>query len=642
MQWWKTLAWVGLLGAQTCSMDVAASSMERPTPSSARPSPTTACEPAGPFPASIASYTITARLDERTHVVTGRGTIRWQNPSAKPTSELYLHAYLNAFRNERTRFMRDGRTTGRSRAPWLGSGELRVHWLRARELGGVDLWPKRDPHSPGDPDDDTDVRLALPSEMPGNGTLTLDVEFEARLPQLVERAGYVDQFHAVTQWFPKVARRTSEGEFRHFAYSAVAEFSADFGDYDITIDVPANYVVAAPGQPISQTTARGRTQSRYRSEHVHDFAWFAWDGFVEQRDTVGAVAVRHYGSRDQAGNAKTTFETLRWAMPRFGEAFFPYPYCSLVVVHPPDNAQASGGMEYPGLIVTGGPWYLASTSIRFIESLTLHELAHQWFYGVVASDEYLHPVLDEGLTSYVEARALQERFASGSAWSTRWFEISEAVTRRALARKHRVAAPLARSAVQFGDFSNLTAEIYARTATLLETLGNVYGSSGLDAALRAYAMRQRFGHPVPEDLVDAVSRHLGDGAKTALTTALYQGGWVDFAVRFLEPPRRSAAGFRTRVHLGREGTLDLPVVIEAELEDGRTLRRQLEHVASDEWLDWDTARPIRSVTIDPDGAITIDADLANHTFRRPPRKRPARLVAFVHGLVTAALGAVLP
>ncbi|MGC4070070.1 MAG: M1 family metallopeptidase [Polyangiaceae bacterium] len=627
---------------QTYSLDVAAATTTRSVSNvqlGRHPSP---CEPQGPFPESVASYTLVASLDERTHVVTGKGTIHWRNPSDEPAQELYLHAYLNAFRNERTRFMRDGRVTGRSGAPWLGPGELRVRRLVAREFNELDLWALRAPHSPADPDDDTDVRLPLPVEVPGNGELTLDVEFEAVLPPLIERAGYVGGFHAVTQWFPKIARRTEDGEFRHFAYSALAEFSADFGDYDVTIDVPANYVVAAPGRQISKTSERGRKQIRYLSKHVHDFAWFAWDEFVEHRESIGTVEVRHYGSRDQKDNATATIETLRWALPRLGEAFFAYPYCSLVVVHPPDDARASGGMEYPGLIVTGGPWYLPSTSLRFIESLTLHELAHQWFYGVIASDEYLHPVLDEGITSYVEARTLQEHFGLGSAWSTRWFEISEAVMRRALVRKSRASLPLAQSATQFRDFSNLSAEVYARFATLLETLGNVYGTRKLDEALRAYATRYRFAHPVPDDLVTAVSTVMGHGAGAALDTALYQGGWADYAVLDVEPSQAIAKGFRSRVHLQRAGTLDFPVEVEAELDDGRRVRLRLEHVAPDGWIEWDTSRPIRSVTIDPDGAVTLDAGPENQTFRRPPPKTPVRLVAFVHGLVTAILGGVLP
>jgi hypothetical protein len=631
-----------LLGAQTLARHASASASDANTRETVGGVPAIDADTVPPHPQNAASYTIEASLDEHTHVVTGRGTIRWRNPSAAPTNELYIHAYLNAFRNEHTRFMRDARTASRSAAPWLSQGELRVHRLVAKELGDVDLWPLRDPHSPGDPQDDTDVRISLPAEIPGSGTLTLDVDFEAKLPVLVERAGYVERFHAVAQWFPKIARRKEDGTFLHYAYSALAEFSSDFGDYDITIDVPADYVVAAPGKPNRLTAPRGRTRTRYEAHHVHDFAWFAWDEFVERRETIGPVTVQHFGSRVQEKNAERTLETLRWALPRFGELFFPYPYRSLVVVHPPDIARASGGMEYPGLIVTGGPWYLASTSLRVVESLTLHELAHQWFYGVVASDEYLHPVLDEGITSYVEARALQERFGTGSGWSTRWFDISEAVIRRALARKNRVAPPLARSAVQFVDFSNLSAEVYARAATLLETLGNVYGNERLTTALRLYASRHRFAHPVPEDLVSAIASTMGSGASAALTTALYEGGWVDYEVSSVSAPRRIKAGFRSRIHLERHGTLDFPVVLEAELADGQVVRRRLEYVAADEWVEWDTPQALHSVTVDPDYAITLDADLENQTRILPPRKLPIRLGAFIHGVVTTVLGGLLP
>ena len=552
--------------------------------------------------------------------------------------------------------MRNGLLTRRSRASLENAGELCIHRVLAREFGNVDLWPTRSPHSPNDPNDDTDILLTLPGEIPGNASLTLEIEFEAKLPRLVERAGYANHFHAVAQWFPKLARRTKDGQFRHFAYNALAEFSADFGNYDVTLEVPTTFDIAAPGIATQLPAPNGRKRSRYLLSNAHDFAWFAWDQFIVSVEQFANVTVSFYGSKSQGRAAALTFDTLRWALPRYNAQFTPYPYLSLVVVHPPDDASAAGGMEYPGLIVTGGPWYLGYSPGRFVESLTLHEFAHQWFYGLVANDEYRDPFLDEGVTTFVEAWSLKERFGDGSAFASSWLQWSEANSRRAIARQHSRLGPLARKAIDFPDFSALSGQVYARFSTFLETLGNVYGNAKLLETLGHYAARYRFAHPEPEDFVQVLSADLGSGAELALRTALFSDGWVDYAVIAIEntisgsaqfppstnPARPPPLHYDNCIRLERRGTLDFPVTLEVMLKNGQVLRKELAHVDEHTSVRWDTSSPIVCATLDPDELITLDDDLENQTFRIAARTPPLRLWALVYALTTSALGLVLP
>jgi aminopeptidase N len=557
--------------------------------------------------------------------------------------------------------MRNSLSTRRSRSGLGDPGELVVTRFVVKEFANVDLWPSREQHSPNDPDDDTDIRLPLPREVAGFATVTFEVDFEAKLPSLVERAGYAEHFHAITQWFPKIARRTKDGVFRHFAYSPLAEFSADFGNYDVTLDVPQDYVVAAPGLLTHHTIANGKTRVRYRLDSAHDFAWFAWDRFVVKTEQIAGVDVSFYGSATQNKSADITFETLRWALPKFNQAFTPYPYPKLVVVHPPDNAYASGGMEYPGLIVTGGPWYLGYSHGRFVESLTLHEFAHQWFYGLIASDEYESPFLDEGVTSFVEAWSLKERFGDGSAFDSSWLKLSEAISRRTVAREHSRLGPLARKAVEFSDFSSLSGQVYARFSTLLETLGNVYGRDRLLDALSQYAAAFRFSHPEPEDFVHAIGTCLGPDAERALRTALFADGWVDYAVIGIESaladvttttahndkhvvnePSPLVRLYDNRILVERRGTLDFPVTIEITLASGQTLRRQLVVTNAREWVQWHTTSPVIGAALDPDERITLDDNLENQVYRVDEAKPPLRLWALIYSIVSSVLGVLLP
>jgi hypothetical protein len=579
----------------------------------------------------VASYRIVATLDPERHQVTGTATIRWRNQSDKQAGELYLHAYLNAFAHPRTRFLRaisEGRGSAATR---MSPGGLNITRFVAHEFGDADWLPYLEAHSPDDPDDATDLRVALPFPVGPAQTLTLNLEFQATLPSLVQRSGFSGTFHAVTQWFPKIARHDNNGIWHHFPYTSLAEFSSDFGDYDVTIDVPAAFVIAAPGIALPMPARPGRRQQRYCLTNVHDFAWFAWDQFLVTTAKAGPVEIRHYASRDQTETAAITLETLRWGLQHFGERFFPYPYPSLTVVHPPDSASSAGGMEYPQLITTGGPWYLSQLGLRSAESLSLHELAHQWFYGMLASDEYLYPVLDEGLTSWAEADALGSRFLAGSTFDTTWFKISEAAARRVYARRYSRRGPLAIPANAFGDFATLVGRVYARFPTLLETLDRVYDDQQLVVALRAYAQQYRFGHPTPTDFLESIRPHLQPGAYAALSTALFSDGWVDFAVRRVTSTRlANSGGYSNRILVERRGTLDLPVLLEVEFADGHVARRRLESVDSNSWIDWSHSSPVVVATIDPDQRVTIDEDLENQTIRLEQRPALGRLATALH------------
>src|SRR5207244_7465594 len=100
-------------------------------------------------------------------------------------------------------------------------------------------------------------------------------------------------------------------------------------------------------------------------------------------------------------------------LPGMGAGFGRYPYEVLTLVHPPPRATEAGGMEYPTLITTGGRWY-GPPGLYEVESVTIHELGHEWFYGLVATDEVEWPFLDEGLNTFAEEMALEAYFGKGN------------------------------------------------------------------------------------------------------------------------------------------------------------------------------------------------------------------------------------
>jgi hypothetical protein len=621
-----------LAGAVARAADPAASSAAPVVPFTPQAPPRASARPSAETPPRVASYALSARLDSATHRITANGTITWRNTARVAVRDLYVHLYLNAFKNQRSLFLRSPFDAGRSGARAEEWGYIDVERLVARELA-YDLWPGRAPGVADDPNDETDVRLPLPRPVEAGESLTLDVAFSAKLPAIVERTGHAGDFHLVAQWFPKLARVEEDGSFAHFSFHPQAEFYADFGDYDVTLDVPATAVVGATGQLVETRQAGERRIERWRAGPVHDFAWAAWPKFRERRARVGTVDVRLLYPPDGEKSAGIELSAVRRGLERFSRLYGEYPYPTLTVVHPPDSAAAAGGMEYPTFITTGGPWYTGFVGPRALESVTLHELLHQWFYGIVATDESRFPFLDEGLTTYAELSALDAFYGNGSAFQGFGLELSAPSLARVFAARRSEDVPVSSPASAFPGFRSLAALVYSRTGTALETLARVYGREKLERALGRYAREHRFGHPGPADFFGAVRSELGEQAARALELALVGRGRVDFLVRDLQTaPERTPAGvfdqksgrttvpvamatgarFAGQVVVFRHGDIELPVDVEFVDRNGRRTRVHWDGRGTHRVVDWQGDVPLAFATVDPEHRVLLDDDLMNN------------------------------
>jgi hypothetical protein len=612
-------------------------------------------------PATNLVYQLHVTLDSELHTLQGTGTIRYTNASALGTDELYLHLYLNAFKNSQTLFQRSPFRGARSGNKSPTAGYVEVQKLVAKEWDQLDLWSNAERHSPGDPLDETDIRVPLPRTLAPGETLTLEIQWHAQLPQLSERTGFADDFHMVAQWFPKLARREANGTWAHFAFHPHAEFYADFADFDVTLDVAEDQIVGATGERVNEHREAGRQQLQYRASNVHDFAWTTWAHFLEHRETLDDVAVRVLYPAAAATLLDRELAALRFALAHFNEAYGRYPYPTLTVVHPPANAAAAGGMEYPTLITTGGTVWPNLVS-RGVELVTIHELGHQWFYGLIANNEAAAPFLDEGLNSYAEAVVANQLWGSASGGRFWDLEVSADALRRVQAATAQHDTAVASAAADFANFSSLGALVYSRTATILQTLERVYGKPALSGALAQYSARFRFGHPTAQDFLLTMRETLGDQAHAALRSLLMERGWLDYRVAEIDcvpaSPRHgvfgvgpervtesdspsTAAEWVGEVLVRREGTVSIPVDVQLIAEDGSAT---IHHWAGTEpWLriPYRGKSPLATAIVDPELRLPIDSDLLNNaqTLRstRTPRSFERVLYAAQWALFAATL-----
>ncbi len=622
-----------LSGAALAALGLLLSSAAAETLSPPPPAPEAATRAA-----AVASYVLDARLDSAGHLITGKGTLTWVNTASTPTRELWFHLYLNAFKNDKTVFLRSPFGAGRSGEHASDWGYIDVSRLSIRELGGKDLWPDAARTSPDDPDDQTDIRLPLPSEVAPGATLTIDFEWTSRLPSIVERTGYSGSFHLVGHWFPKLARREPDGRWAHFAFHPQAEFYADFGSYRVTLDVPAEMVVGATGKQTNSESLGPRRRVSFEADSVHDFAWTAWPDFRERLERVEGVEVRFLYPPGHDANARDSALAVRFALPHFNRLYGAYPHPTLTVVHPPEHAKNAGGMEYPTFITTGGPWWAAWSGVRAVEGVTVHELGHQWFQGIVATNEYDWPFLDEGLTTFAEVRALDARHGPPSLFSFGGASVSGSAARRAVAIPRGHDTAIAQPAARFPGFNSVGALVYARTSIALESVGNAWGHTALERAFESYTRRERFRHPSPKSFLGDVREHVGADAHDALHAALFEKGWVDYELGELtcvesaapsgvfgdddarkttprekaeERPEKSC-----RALVRRKGTLRFPVTVELIFQTGKRERRRWD--GREEWATFDTRgdEELVAAIVDPERAILLDETFANNARRK--------------------------
>ena len=591
----------------------------------AGPMPKAGATAAGMGPADarrIASYRIDVTLDPAAHTLRGTETLTWRNATARPTSELQLHLYLNGFKNDRSTFMKESK--GVSRGHKFKDGEW--GWIDITRMqlgGGEDLRAGAAFIHPDDDntEDETVLRVPLPRAVAPGDSIEVGLEFSARLPRVFARTGYLTDFHMVAQWFPKVGVLEDSGWNCH-QFHGSGEFFSDFGSYDVTIHVPQEYVVGATGRLQGQpTTSGGVTTWHFAQDDVHDFAWTADPDFVkevrwfraaEQRDPeeearmAAALGIAPDDPGLRLSDVEVTvllhpehrhlmdrhFAAAFAAIKYFGYWYGRYPYATLTVVDPPWRGRGAGGMEYPTLI-TAGASVVAPARRQSPESVTIHEFGHQYWYGMVATNEFEEAFLDEGFNTYSTGKVLDKVYGpnhdtlelapglnyvaqplleiprgadpvsggsgpEGAAWLfdvllMRPFgpsddlalntlrdlpflnAVAEAPLDQVTAQRRRylgepTADNLSRRAWQYMNTQVYGLNSYARTALVLRTLEGILGDATMRRLMRAWFDRGRYRHPRVEDFIALAGEISGRDLEPFFRQAVFGSDLLDYSV----------------------------------------------------------------------------------------------------------------
>ncbi len=615
----------------------------------------------------VASYDIEVALDPESHELTASQTVRWRNTANAATSEIWFHLYLNAFSNSESTFMRElsNDPLGSSVTPDDEWGWTRITRLALAD--GADLMPGLRFERPddGNESDFTVVRVELPREVLPGEAVELELDFEARLPKVVVRTGFSGDFHMVSQWFPKIGVFEGEAGWNCHQFHASSEFFADFGSYRVRMRIPRGWVVGATGEQISREPVGTDDVVEFRARDVHDFAWTtsppslmsAFEVEFDPGRHVPMVWLERAGEQLDLGAAALELPpmTIRFLVPQtqgiliprmiratrlsiawFGLYFGPYPHAQLTVVSPPPGAERAGGMEYPTLITTGASRLDASPVLSWrkrIESVTVHEMGHQYFQGLLASNEFEAAWLDEGLTTWAENRCLSDMVADGLVPEIRFAEFWG--MERVRASFEHLPVIIDRPNWERRRLMDSFFATYAKPALAVRTLEGIFGEDRVMRAIRAYVAEHRYDHPTGLDLQHALENSLGEDLAWFFDSVIRGDlipDWAVLSVRhhWVRPAKGMVwrdggwheiddeddpGQWRIEIDLGRFTDLIGPVEVELKWEGGRVERRIWD--GRDRWVRWIEESPelVIEVVVDPDAAWALETRRADNYWR---------------------------
>jgi hypothetical protein len=585
-----------------------------------------------PRSARNANYRITARLDPAARTISGEEVISWRNTSNRTATALRFHLYYNAWRDTQSTWLRE-----EALASGVSAGEI-----TAEDRGSMDLTAmkvtrggsERDVFSglqfiapdDGNPHDRTVVEARLDAPVQPGEAIDIHIAWTSRVPRPFARTGAIGDYFFLAQWFPKIGVLEDEGWNCH-QFHAATEFFADFGTYDVQLEVPNGWIVGATGREVSRTdTAAGRTTHRYVEEDVHDFAWTTSPDYVERRarfehPSLPPVEMRLLLQPEHVGQADRHFAATRAALRYYGEWFGPYPYGHITIIDPAWQSNADG-MEYPTLF-TAGTRLFEPAATGDLEDVTVHEAGHQFWYGIVASNEFEHAWMDEGLNTFSTARVLGQIFPRYH--STRYFggfipwvftdlPLTPEVDGYRMPSYRRYAESDAQSTPTWRYWPGSAGAItYDKTALWLGTLERMLGWDTLQRILSTYFQRFAFKHPRPADffaIVNEVSRQ----DLTWFFDQVHRGAnEFDYAVEI-----KSAADGPASVVVRRLGEGIFPVSVRVRLDDGQERRWNWD--GKDRWKAFEVTERSRIVSaeVDPEGILLLDINRTNNSASSRP------------------------
>jgi len=527
-------------------------------------------------------YTIKVVLDDKNHKLKAEESIVYTNNSPQDLSEIYMHIWPNAYKTKNTALSKQQ----------LENGSGKLHYTENKNRGFIDgLFFKVDGDVVIWEWDSINIdygKITLNKPLKSGKKITITTPFNVKIPLGVfSRLGHIGESYQITQWYPKPAVYDANG-WHPMPYLDQGEFYSEYGTYDVYITLPENYVVGATGDLVdgekelkwlnekveetkiyvksleekTQIKLQGKQNTNeleniddmgfpessskmktlhYRQSKVHDFGWFAdkrWhvlNGEIQLPHSKKTVKTWVMFTDAEANLWKDAVEYMNDAIYYYSLWNGDYPYKHATAV---DGAlSAGGGMEYPNVTVIG------STGSKFgLETVIMHEVGHNWFYGILGSNERDHPWLDEGLNSFNENRYIETKYPKrklvgkmGGTKLSKIFDLDRHLHKDTyyqgylLNARRNLDQPIENKSNDY-TMINYGTIVYGKTALVFDYLMAYLGNDNMDKAMHAYFEKWKFKHPRPNDLRKVLEQETGKNLSWFFDNMINSTNKIDYKI----------------------------------------------------------------------------------------------------------------
>jgi Peptidase family M1 domain len=507
-----------------------------------------------------ADYQIEVSLDTQKHLIKGREFITYTNNSPDTLSKVYFHLYWNAFQpgsmmDVRSRSLPDPDRRVQDRISKLSEKEIGYQKILSFIQNGRHATTRVI---------GTILEVQLPSHLLPHSKTTFEVTFESQVPIQIRRSGRDNRegiAYSMTQWYPKIAEYDHQG-WHPYQYVA-REFHGVWGNYDVTINIPPEFVVAGTGKlqnalevghgyedgGAKVSRPKGNLKWHFVAPNVIDFAWAADPQYKHERIRVPGGPELHFFY--QPGEKTKHWPDLipvgvklfQFMNTRFGS----YPFDTYSIIQGGD-----GGMEYPMCTLI-----LGEVGFQGTAGTMIHEVAHSWFQMTLASNEALYAWMDEGFTTFATAEAgnfvFDRKLVNPQGSTMDGFEKFV---------KSGVDEPATQHSDVFTTNAAYTVSSYTKGSIMLTHLRYILGEKLFWKGMQQYYNTWKFKHPEPNDFIRIMEKVSGMQLKWHLNYLIGSVKHVDYAIKSVNPEN----GFE--IILERKGEFPMPVEITITYADG--------------------------------------------------------------------------
>lgn len=513
------------------------------------------------------NYKIEVKLNDKEHSISAFEEFEYINHSPNTLDFIYIHLWPNAYKNGKTALAKQlyrnnekDLTFGNdSIRGWIDSIDFKIDGKKAEWIideKNIDI-----------------CKLMLSAPLKPGERITISTPFKVKIPSgEISRLGHVGQSYQITQWYPKPAVYDKNG-WNQMPYLNQGEFYSEYGSFDVSITLPKNYVVGATGdlqtdseiaflndldkqtkeyfENLKTSSKKGESKNtfpkssdewktiRYIQKNVHDFAWFADKRF---RVLKSEVELPHSKRKVTTWAMFTPKNEMTWKKaPEYindGTYYYSlwngdYPYNQVTAID--GTISAGGGMEYPNVTVIGN-----TPNPKDLEIVIVHEVGHNWFYGILGSNERVHGWMDEGLNTLNEVRYVQTKYPNNTYLSDQVlggrFHFNDLDHHDSGDLSYRMIAAVGEDQpleTHSADFTSINYGIimYQKTGLIFHYLKDYMGEKKFDEMMQTYFDSWKFKHPQPEDIRAVLEKVSGKDLSWFFEDLIQTTNHIDYKIQ---------------------------------------------------------------------------------------------------------------